>query len=72
MHKKGPVEKIGNKVHFWVDSTTRNDTKMAPRIRLSLILLMVGKLGPHIPKKNSRYTKKREILSNICHQHSEV
>ena len=23
MHKKGPVEKIRNKVHFWVDSTTR-------------------------------------------------
>ena len=75
MHKKGPVEKIRNKVHFWVDSTTRKDTIMAPRIRLRSILLTVGKLGPHIPKKkkkNSRYTKKREILSNICHQYSEV
>ena len=74
MHKKGPVEKIRNKVHFWVDSTTRKDTIMAPRIRLRSILLTVGKLGPHIPKKkkNSRYTKKREILSNICHRHSEV
>lgn len=74
MHKKGPVEKIRNKVHFWVDSTTRKDTIMAPRIRLSSILLMVGKLGPHVwkKKKTSRYTKKRGILCNICHQHSEV
>ena len=44
MHKKGPVEKIWNKVHFWVDSTTRKDTIMAPRIRLSSTLLTVGKL----------------------------
>ena len=56
MHKKGLVEKIRNKVHFWVDSTTRNDTIMAPKIRLSSILLTVGKLGPHIPKKKKKKT----------------
>ena len=58
MHKEGPVEKIRNKVHFWVDSATRKDTIMAPRIRLSSILLIVGKLGPHIPKNKTHATQR--------------
>lgn len=52
MHKKGAVEKIRNKVHFWVDSTTKKDTIMAPRIRLSPILFNGRKTWPsHLGKK---------------------